>query len=121
MVSEQRLIGIAFVRLHTEQYQPGCLAVNTVNRNKRVNAQALFKPHQKRLLQEMTGRCDRQKMRLVGNDQVLILKQDHLIKRNALLLFNSAVIVDAHVARVGTLSGNEDAELINHQIIGHAL
>src|SRR5450830_2055668 len=60
-------------------------------------------------------------MRLVDHDQLLVLEQNHLIKRYARLFRHRAVVVDPSVALVGAVGRELHAVLIDHIALRHAL
>ena len=120
-VAEQGLVGVAGGRLDGKQHQSRRVTVDAVDGDEGVDAEFAFQPHQHGLLQVLARRRDRQKVRFVDDDEVVVLVQDHFVERNAGFNFQVAVVVDTDVALVGTLWGDGYAKFILHIAIGHAL
>ena len=60
-------------------------------------------------------------MRLVGDDQMIVLKQNDFVKRNTRLFIYGAIVVNAHVAGVRALGRNRQAKFIHHEVMSHSL
>ncbi len=86
-----------------EDDQAGCFAVDAVNRCQGIDAELALEAHQQGLLHIAPRRCDRQKMRLVGDDEMLILEQHDFIEGDARLGFKRAVVENAQACLVGPL------------------
>ena len=94
-IPKQRLVGIARVRLHGKNNQPGRLAVDAVHRAQIGQAQPSLEPHQQALLHKAAARRDRHEVRLVGHHQPLVLKRDVLADQRFGLARQAPVVVDA--------------------------
>jgi hypothetical protein len=60
-------------------------------------------------------------MRLVDDDEVIVLVQDHFVEGNARFNIKVAVVIDPDVALVGALWGDGYAKFVFHIAISHAL
>ena len=120
-LAEQRVVGGSGFGLHREHHQAGGIAVDSVDGYQRVDAQLLLEPHQYGLSQVAARGHDRQEMRLVDHDQLLVLEHDDLVKRDARLIGHGAVIVEPLMALVGAVGCELHAVLIDHIALVHAL
>ena len=100
-IPKQRLIGIARVRLHGKNNQPGRLAVDAVHRAQIGQAQPALEPHQQALLHKAAARRDRHEVRLVGHHQPLVLKRDVLADQRFGLGRQAPVVEDALAGAAG--------------------
>ena len=60
-------------------------------------------------------------MRLVDDDEMFVLVQDHFIERDAFFYLQIAVVVNANMALVRALCCDGYAEFVFYIAIGHAL
>ena len=88
-----------------------------MNGNKRVNAQFALQSHKQCFLQVAARWNDRQKMRLVHDHKLLILKQNDFIKWNTRLYFKSAVVINSQ-ARFKRARGRDRYAMFIHNISG---
>ena len=92
-----------------------------MNWNQAFQAQLVLQPDQQSLLQIVTGGRDGQKMRLVSDDQMLVLKKDFSVEGNALFSKQCAVVIQAHMATVRCFGRDGAAKFVHDEARRHAL
>jgi hypothetical protein len=117
---EQGLVRTACLRFDREHDDAGGLAVEPVQRRQRVDAEPALQPHEQRFLQvPATGR-DRQEVRLVGDDQPLVLEQHDLVERQARFVGDRTVVVQPQARSVRPIRRDGDAVLVDQFALLHA-
>ena len=124
VLTEQRAIGGAAGLLLGKQHQPGGVTIDAVNRHQVIQTQLALEPHQHRFCEVAARGHDGQEVRLVDHQQVIVLVQHHLIKRNGNLVGHLAVVVETLVRGVGRVAGlrwrNSLAKLVDDVAACHA-
>ncbi len=115
------MVSVAGGRVDAEQDQPGGVAVDAVDRYQIIQAEPVFQAHQQRLVQVFPRRYHRQKMRLVGYQQMGVAVEHGLLQRNRGFRFQRAEIVDARAGAKGCVGGQRFPIRVAHTAAGHAL
>src|SRR6185369_17847978 len=94
-IHEQGTVDSPALPVDGKEHQAGCFPIDAVQRRQILDAGAASQAVQKAFVNVSPAGCHREKVRLAGNQDFVIDKQDFFSKRNVRLTADFAEIIDA--------------------------